>query len=98
MTDLTTSAVALAADELFDAAVGFVVAHLDGRMLGEIGGGRIEDAADPAIEREFAAANGVDGDAGRVRRIFDRKFDVELHRDVAEQAAFDADERDFMGK
>jgi hypothetical protein len=31
------SAVALAADELFDAAVSFVVSHLDGRMLGEIG-------------------------------------------------------------
>jgi hypothetical protein len=61
---LAASAVALAADELFDAAVSFVVAHLDGRMLGKIGGGRIEDAADATIEREFAAADGVDRDAG----------------------------------
>jgi hypothetical protein len=42
--------VALAADELFDAAVSFVVAHLDGRMLREISRRRIEDAADAAIE------------------------------------------------
>jgi len=89
-------AVALAADELFDAAVGFVVGHLDGRMLGEISGGRIEDAADPAIEREFAATDGVDGDAGGVGRILDRKFNVHFHRHVAKQSSFDTDERDFI--
>ena len=33
------SAVSFAADELLDAAVSFVVGHLDGRMLGEISGG-----------------------------------------------------------
>ena len=71
-----TLPVSFAADELFDAAVSFVVAHLNGRMFGEIGGGRIENAADPAIEREFTAADRVDGNAGRVGRIFDRKFDV----------------------
>ena len=81
---------------MFDAAVSFVVAHLDGRMLGEIGGGRIEDAADPAIEREFAAADGVDGDAGRVGRIFDRQLDVEFHRHIAKKAAFHANERNFV--
>src|SRR2546423_11548182 len=89
-------AVALAADELFDAAVSFVVGHLDGWMLGEKRGRRIEDAADPAIEREFAAADGVDRDAGRVRRIFDRKLDVDLHRHVAEETAFDPDERELV--
>src|SRR5215471_3130919 len=65
-------------------------------MLGEIGGGRIEDAADPAIEREFAAADRVDRDAGRVGRVFDRKFNVELHRNVAEEAALHANEGDFV--
>src|SRR2546423_13862447 len=89
-------AVTLAADELFDAAVGFVVGHLDGRMLGEKRGGRIEDAADPAIEREFAAADGVDSNAGGVRRIFDRKLDVDLHRHVAEETAFDPNEGEFV--
>jgi hypothetical protein len=58
--------VSLAADELLDAAVGFVVGHLHGRMLGEEGGGGMEDAADAAVERELAAADGVDGDAGGV--------------------------------
>src|SRR5205807_6785076 len=83
-------------DELFDAAVSFVVAHLDGWMLGEKGGGRIEDAADPTIEREFAATDGVDGDAGRVGRIFDRKLHVDFHRHVAEKATFNANECDFV--
>src|SRR5207249_316742 len=94
--DCAASAVALAADELFDAAVSFVVAHLDGRMLGKIGGGRIEDPADPAIEREFAAADGVDRDAGRVGRVFDRQFNVEFHRHVAKKAAFHPNERNFV--
>src|SRR5215471_9613211 len=58
--------ISFAADELFDAAVSFVVAHLDGRMFGEIGGGRVKDTTDAAIERKFAATNGVDRDAGRV--------------------------------
>ncbi len=53
-----------AADELFDAAIGFVVGHLHGRMLGEIGRGGMQHAADAAIERQFAAADGVDGHAG----------------------------------
>lgn len=65
-------------------------------MFGEIGGGGIEDAADAAIEREFAATDRVDGDAGGVWRIFDRKFEVEFHRHVAKKPAFDADERDFV--
>src|SRR5437667_6147907 len=46
--------IALAADELLDAAVGFVVGHLHGRMLGKEGGGGMEDAADAAVERELA--------------------------------------------
>src|SRR5881394_1753195 len=46
--NFAASAVALAADELFDAAVSFVVAHLDGRMLGEIGRGRMASMAMPA--------------------------------------------------
>ena len=65
-------------------------------MFGKVGGRRIEDAADPAIERELAAADRVDSDASRVGRIFDRKFDVELHRHIAEKAAFDANEGDLV--
>lgn len=64
--DAQRSTIALAPDELFDAAIGFIVGHLDGRMFGEIGGRGMQDAADAAIERELAAADGVDGDAGGV--------------------------------
>src|SRR5579864_1230724 len=65
-------------------------------MLRKIRGRRIEHATNPAIEREFAAADRIDGDAGRIRGIFDRKFDVELHWHVAEEAAFHANKRDFV--
>ena len=58
--------ISLAADELLDGAVGFVVGHLDGRMLTKEGAGGMEDAADAAVEGELATADGVDGDAGRV--------------------------------
>src|SRR6266853_5784870 len=91
-----TLAVALAADELLDAAVRFVVGHLDGRMLGKIGGGGMQYAPDPAIERKFAAANRVDGHAGRVWRIFDREFQVDLHRHIAKEPAFHANKCNFV--
>src|SRR4029077_10815898 len=42
---------------------------------------------------ELAAADGVDGDAGGVWRVFDRKFQVDLHWHVAKKPAFDANER-----
>src|SRR5438132_14168090 len=61
------SALALAADELLDAAIGFVVGHLHGWMLGKISGGRMQYASDPTIERKFAAADRVNRYAGRVR-------------------------------
>ena len=53
------SAIALAADKLLDAAIGFVVRHLDGGMFGEIGGCRMQYATDPAIECQFAATDRV---------------------------------------
>src|SRR4029453_4499039 len=81
------SAVALAADELLDAAIGFVVGHLHGRMLREIGGKEMKNPADPAIQCQFATANRVDSDAGRVGRILDRKLEVDLHRHIAKEPA-----------
>src|SRR5438128_2395912 len=90
------SAFAVAANELFDAAMGFVVGHLDGRMLGEKRGGRMQDAADAAIESDLATADGVDGDAGRVWRIFHGKARFNLHGHIAEEAALDSDEGDLV--
>src|SRR5215467_9814734 len=48
------SALSVAANELFDAAVRFVVCHLHGRMLGKIGGGGMQYTADAAIESKLA--------------------------------------------
>ena len=55
---------AFAADELFDAAIGFVVGHLHRWMLGEKSRRGMQYAADSAIQGKFAAADGVDGHAG----------------------------------
>ena len=57
-------AFAFAANELLDAAIRFVVGHLNRRMFGEIGGGRMQYTTDAAIERKFTATDGVDGHAG----------------------------------
>ena len=50
----------------------------------------------PRSSAELTAANRVNRDSGRVRRIFDGKFQIELHRDIAEEPAFHADETDFV--
>src|SRR3954469_4433877 len=67
-------------DEFFDSVLGEVVRHLLRRMLAEIGGRGIDRAALAAIERELRAADHVDGDASAVRRVFDRKPQLEVHR------------------
>ena len=54
-------ALPVAADELLDAAKRFVVGHLHGRMFGKIGRRGMQYAADAAVERNLAAADGVDG-------------------------------------
>ena len=54
-------ALPVAPDELLDATKRFVVGHLHGRMLGKIGGRRMQHATDAAVERNLAAADGVDG-------------------------------------
>jgi hypothetical protein len=57
-------ALAFAADELLDAAIRFVVGHLNRRMLREIGRRGMQHAADAPIQRKLAATDGVDGHAG----------------------------------
>ena len=74
----------------------FVICHLDWRMLGKIGGGRVKNAADAAIKRKLAAADRVDHDASGIRRVFNGKFEIELHRHIAEEPAFHANEADFV--
>src|SRR5262245_10925956 len=65
------SALRVTADELLDTAKRFVVGNLHGRMLGKIGGRRMQHPADAAVERNLAAADCVDRYASRVGRIFD---------------------------
>ena len=90
------SALALAADELLDAAICFVVGHLNRRMLRKIGRRGMQHTADAAIERKLAAADGVDRYAGGVWRIFDRKFHIDFHRHIAEEPAFYANKGNLV--
>src|SRR5580765_5360580 len=90
------STFALAANELFNAAVRFVVGHLHRRTFRKIRGGRVKCTTDPAVERQFATTNRVDDDASRIGRVLDRKFEVELHRDIAEDPAFNANETNLI--
>src|SRR6266576_1855912 len=77
------STLSIAANKLFDAAVCFVVCHLHGRMLREIGGGGMQHTANSAIESKFAAANRVDCYDGLVWRVFHRQFHVDFQRHIA---------------
>src|SRR5213080_3289639 len=61
---VSRSALAFAANELLDAAIRFVVGHLNRRMLRKIGRRRMQHAAYAAIKRKFAATDGIDGYAG----------------------------------
>src|SRR5207245_6836323 len=90
------STFAIAANELLNAAVRFVIGHLHRRTFRKIRGGRVKCTTDPAVERQFATTNRVDDDASRIGRVLDRKFEVELHRDIAKDAAFNANETDLI--
>src|SRR5205823_9051436 len=56
----------------------------------------VERAADAAVECKLAATNRIDDDASRIGRVFDRQFEVELHRDIAKEAAFNPNETDLI--
>src|SRR5438046_8537978 len=90
------SAIALATNKLLNATISFVVRHLHGRMFGEKGGRGMEDAADSAIERQFATTDRVNRYASRVGRIFDGKLDIQLHGDIAEESAFSTDKGNLV--
>src|SRR5439155_15176535 len=92
------SALAFAADELLDAAIRFVVGHLNRGMLGKIGRGRMQDAADAPVKRQLATTDSIDGHAGGVWRIFDGKFHIDFHRHIAEEPPFRSDKRNLVIK
>jgi hypothetical protein len=53
-------------------------------------------AADAALERDLAAAHGVEHHGGRVRAVLDRQAQLEVHRHPAEQLAFHAQEAQLV--
>ena len=56
----------------------------------------MQHAADPAIERNLAAANRVDRYAGGIREIFDGKLKINFHRHIAKETTFYANERNLV--
>src|SRR6266498_3042381 len=89
-------ALAFAADELLDAAIRFVVGHLNRGMFGEIRRGRMQHAANAAIKRKLATADCIDRHAGGVWRIFDGKFHIDFHGHIAEEPAFHSDKSNLV--
>src|ERR1700689_4521894 len=84
-------ALALARDELLHEVAADVIAELLGRRLHEVGAGRDDRAADAAVLGDLGRAEGVDDDAGRVRRVPDLELVLERERHVAEGPALKAD-------
>src|SRR5690606_16167946 len=82
--------------EGFDFLKGLTVRHLARRMLAEVRGRRLQNAALLALQGQFGAADHIDGDTGRVGRIFHRKSQLQIHGHVAEERAFHAQEADLV--
>src|SRR5947209_7324057 len=68
-------------DERLGVPPRLVVRALVVRRLHQVGGGAVELPADAVVERELAAADRVDHDAGRVRRVphLELQLDVQRH-------------------
>src|SRR5437868_3747825 len=86
----------LSGDEFLGELCGDIVAELLRRMLAEIGAGADQHAALAAVERDLAAADRVDHNAGAVRAVLDREPELQVHRHVAEQAALHAEETELV--
>src|SRR2546430_702535 len=82
-----------AGDEALEPLARGVVRPLLGRRFHEIGRRRQEGALQPAIQREAAAPDGVDDDAGGVRRVTDLELQLDVDGLVAERATLEADVR-----
>src|SRR4051812_38807629 len=65
-------------------------------MLHSPGADGFEGTGEAGVAGEFAAADGIDDDAGAVRRVLDAEAQLEVHRDATEAGAFEAEEADFV--
>ena len=82
---------AVGADEVLDHLARLVVGELHRRRLLEVGRGRDQRALEPVVQRQLAAAHGVDDHAGRVGRVPHLELHLEVERHVAEGRALHAD-------
>src|SRR3546814_2888133 len=73
-----------------------VIGHLHRRMLAEIGGRRMDGAAQTAIQRYLGATDHVDGDARRIGAVLHRQAQFQVHRHAAEELPFHAQETDLV--
>src|SRR3954447_23150201 len=78
-------------DELLGQLVRLVVLDLLRGRLHEVRARRDERAGDSVVQRELRETNGVDDDAGRVRRVPHFELQLDVQRHVAERRAFHAD-------
>ena len=69
------------------------VDDLHGRRLHQVARRRLERARDPVVERELREPDGVDDDAGRVRRVPDLELELDVERHVTERRALHPDVR-----
>src|SRR5206468_1091770 len=80
-------------DELLDELVGVVVRDLPRRGLHQVGARAFERPGDAVVQGELPEPDGVDHDAGRVRRVPDLELQLDVQRHVAEARALEADVR-----
>jgi hypothetical protein len=65
---------------------------LYGRVFHEIGRRRVKDSALAAIECDFSAAYGVYRYTSGIRGVLNREAEFNVHRNVAEECPFHANE------
>src|SRR4051794_2472826 len=78
-------------DELLGQLVRLVILDLLRGRLHEVRARRDERTGDAVVERELREADGVDDDAGRVRRVPHLELQLDIQRHVAERGALHAD-------
>src|SRR5690348_17163826 len=85
------SAVDGALDVGLDGRAGLVVDVLHRWRLHQVRRGRQQRAADLTVEGDLRRADGVDDDAGGVRRVPDLELEFGVERYVTERAPLEAD-------
>jgi len=88
--------VAVAPDKCLGHPKGFVIRELVRRMFAEVGGRASQRATLTPFHCEPGTAHGVDGYAGGVGRVLNRKAKLQVHRNVPEQLSLHPNEADLV--